>query len=110
MEDKTEIIEEKTLLEVQCDLLRLDLSYLFEQSQLTDTHLNDKQLIQLLNQDVNLKPKGLVNAQKSLLRIQRMESDLKWDIYNTFIDYLYYSGKLVEMPLRNYISKDLNEL
>ena len=110
MEDKNEIIEEKTLLEVQCDLLRLDLSYLFEQRQLASTHLNDKQLIRLLNQDINLSPKGLLNAQKSLLRIQRMESNLRWDVYNTFIDYLYYSGKLVEMPLRNYISKDLNEL
>ncbi len=110
MEDKTEIIEEKTLLEVRCDLLRLDLNYLFDQLKFASTHLNDRQLVQLLNQDINLKPKGLLKAQKSILRMQKMESDLKWSIYNTFIDYLYYSGKLVEMPLKNYISRDLYDL
>jgi len=110
MEDKVDIVKEKTSLEVQCDLLKLDMEYLFSQYNLITGAIANDDLLRLLNQDKNLKPKDLLQAQKSILKMKKYEKLIQWDIYKSFIDYLYYSGKLIDIPLKNYLSENLEEI
>ena len=110
IEDKADIVREKTVLDVQCELLKLDLDYLFSQNGLITGAIENDILLKLLRQDRNLKPKGLIEAQKSILKMKKYEKLIRWDIYKSFIDYLYYSGKLVDVPVRNYLSEKLEEI
>ena len=110
IEDKSDIVREKNALDIQCELLKMDLSYLFDQNDMiTDVISNDK-LLKLLNQNSNTRPEDLLEAQKSILKMKRFEKMLQWDIYQSFIDYLYYSGKLLDIPIKNYLSEDLDEI
>jgi hypothetical protein len=110
IEDKADIVREKTALEVQCDLLKLDIEYLLSQNELIAGAIANDDLLKLLNQDRNLKAKELLQAQKSILKMKKYEKMIQWDIYQSFIDYLYYSGKLVDVPLKNYLSENLEEI
>jgi hypothetical protein len=76
---------------------------------ITEVISNDK-LQKLLNQNRNTRPEDLLEAQKSILKMKRFEKMLQWDIYKSFIDYLYYSGKLLDIPIKNYLSEDLDEI
>jgi hypothetical protein len=67
-------------------------------------------LLILLNQNQNIKPEDLLEAQKSILKMKKYEKLIQWDIYKSFIDYLYYSGKLIDIPLKNYLSESLEEI
>ncbi len=110
MEDKADVIREKTALEVQCELLKLDLEFLFSQNQLITGEISNDNLLKLLNQNQNIKPEDLLEAQKSILKMKKYEKLIQWDIYKSFIDYLYYSGKLIDIPLKNYLSENLEEI
>jgi hypothetical protein len=110
IEDKADIIREKTALDVQCDLLKLDLEFLFNQNDLISGAITNDNLLKLLSQDRNLKPEELIEAQKSIHKMKKYERLIQWDIYKSFIDYLYYSGKLIEVPLRNYLLENLDEI
>ncbi len=110
MEDKADVVREKTTLDVQCELLKLDLEFLFNQYQLIIGEISNDKLLVLLNQNQNIKPEDLLEAQKSILKIKKYEKLIQWDIYKSFIDYLYYSGKLIDIPLKNYLSEGLEEI
>ena len=110
MEDKADVVREKTALEVQCELLKLDLEFLFSQNQLITGEISNDNLLKLLNQNQNIKPEDLLEAQKSILKMKKYEKLIQWDIYKSFIDYLYYSGKLIDIPLKNYLSENLEEI
>ncbi len=110
MEDKADVVREKTALDVQCELLKLDLEFLFSQNQLITGEISNDNLLKLLNQNQNIKPEDLLEAQKSILKMKKFEQLIQWDIYKSFIDYLYYSGKLIDIPLKNYLSENLEEI
>jgi hypothetical protein len=109
LEDKADIVTEKTVLDVQCDLLTLDLQFLLGQSEFIEGMISNDNLSMLLKQDQNIKPEDLLEGEKSILKMKKYEKLIQWDIYSSFIDYLYYSGKLIEIPLRNYLSDNLDE-
>ena len=110
IEDKAKIVREKTSFDIQCELLKMDLSYLFTQNDLIAESISNDKLLKLLNQNLNTKPEDLLEAQKSILKMNKYEKMLQWDIYQSFIDYLYYSGKLIDVPLKNYLSGNLDEI
>jgi hypothetical protein len=110
MEDKADVVREKTALDVQCELLKLDLEFLFSQNRLITGEISNDNLLILLNQNQNIKPEDLLEAQKSILKMKKYEKLIQWDIYKSFIDYLYYSGKLIDVPLKNYLSENLEEI
>ena len=110
IEDKADIVREKTALDIQCELLKMDMSYLFDQNDLIAEAISNDSLLKLLSQDLNIRPEDLLEAQKSVLKMKKYEKLLQWDIYQTFIDYLYYSGKLIDVPLKNYLSENLEEI
>lgn len=110
VDDKADILREKTALEVQCELLKMDLSYLFSQDELIGEAISNDTLLKLLQQDANIGPQDLIEAQKSILKMKRYDQLIQWEIYKSFIDYLYYSGKLIDVPLRNYLSENLDAI
>ncbi len=110
MEDKADVVREKTALDVQCELLKLDIKFLFSQNNLIKGEISNDKLLILLNQNQNIKPEDLLEAQKSILKMKKYEKLIQWDIYKSFIDYLYYSGKLIDIPLKNYLSENLEEI
>ena len=110
MEDKADVVREKTALEIQCDLLKLDLEFLFSQYELISREISNDNLLILLNQNQNIKPEDLLEAQISILKMKKYEKLIQWDVYKSFIDYLYYSGKLIDIPLKNYLSESLEEI
>jgi len=110
MEDKADMEREKTALEVQCELLKLDLEFLFGQNRLLTGEISNDRLMSILQQNPNIKPEDLLDAQKSILKMQKYEKLIRWDIYKSYIDYLYHSGKLVSVPLKDYLSENLKEI
>jgi hypothetical protein len=110
IEDKADVVREKSALDIQCELLKLDLEFLFSQNQLITGEISYDNLLILLNQNQNIKPEDLLEAQKSILKMKKYEKLIQWDIYKSFIDYLYYSGKLIDIPLKNYLSESLEEI
>jgi hypothetical protein len=110
MEDKADVVREKTALEIQCDLLKLDLEFLFSQYELISGEISNDNLLILLNLNQNIKAEDLLEAQISILKMKKYEKLIQWDVYKSFIDYLYYSGKLIDIPLKNYLSESLEEI
>lgn len=110
LEDKSDMEREKSGLKVQCDLLKLDIEYLFSQQEMISEAISNDQLQQLLDQTRDLAPEDILEAQKSMLKMMKYDKMIQWDVLQSFVDYLYYSGKLVQAPLRNYLSAELDEI
>ncbi len=51
-------------------------------------------------------PLVLLNIKSNILRRQADQLEIEKDIYQLYLDIIEMSGKVVEMPLRNYLSKD----
>ena len=50
-------------------------------------------------------PKALVKLRENTLNIKMLLQELEYEIMKTFIDYLDYSGLMVQIPFRNYLEK-----
>ena len=110
LEDQASLMERKAEVSLQGELNRLKLSYLFTQYDLIATEIEKNDFVNIISLSPDLSPNDLIKAQRSILRLKRMESQIKWEIYRSYIDYLYYSGRLVESPLRNYLSSNMKVL
>jgi hypothetical protein len=110
LEDQASLIERKAEVSLQGELNRLKLSYLFTQHDLISTEIEKNDFVNIISLSPDLSPNDLIKAQRSILRLKRIESQIKWEIYRSYIDYLYYSGRLIESPLRNYLSSNMKEL
>ncbi len=110
IEDQASLVERKAEVSLQWELNRLKLNYLLSQYDLVSSEIGKNDFINIMTLSPDLKPNDLIKAQRAILRLERLESQIKWEIYKSYIDYLYYSGRLIETPLRNYLSSHLTEL
>jgi hypothetical protein len=110
IEDRAELEERKAEVNLQNQLLLLKINYLFSQFEMLSTEIKNSRFVEMISLSPDLKPKDLIKSQRSLQRLRRLENQLKWEIYKTYIDYLYFSGKLIDSPLRNYLSPGLSEI
>lgn len=110
IEDQAKLEERKAEISLQGEINRLKLNYLFSQYDLISSELEKNNFIGILTLSSDLKPNDLIKARRSMLRLERLENQIKWEIYRSYIDYLYYSGRLIELPLRNYLSTNMAEL
>jgi hypothetical protein len=65
---------------------------------------------QLAQTETELDLGGLVTYREYLLDLERKRTNLLNDLYEIYIDFLDVQGRLVEMPLVNYLSPSLDEL
>lgn len=110
LEDHADVEERKTMINLQCSLLKIDLNYLFDQYRIVSEAGSHDLTSRMLSVDPDMNAEDIIKVKKSELRVQEMIYDLKWGIFESYIDYLYYSGRLSEPPLRNYLSEDLGEI
>lgn len=83
---------------------------LFEQFDLVTRQLKESQStysMQNLNQLTGLPPLLLLQVKESQLKRQNRLLQIEYDIYLNYLDLIDLSGKVMEMPLRNYLSKGL---
>ncbi len=110
LEDQAGLVERKAEINLQGELNRLKLSYLFQQYDLITLEIEKNDFINILSRSPDLNPNDLIKAQRSILRLKRWESQIRWEIYHSYIDYLFFSGSLIEPPLRNFLSPEMREL
>jgi hypothetical protein len=110
LEDQAGLVERRSEIKLRGQLVRLKLDYLFSQYELVIKAIEENDFSELITLTPDLKPDDLIKAQKAVLRLQRLEAGIKWEIYKSYIDFLYYSGRLVDMPLKNYLSGNLSEI
>lgn len=65
---------------------------------------------QLAQTETELDLGGLVTYREYLLNLEKMRNNLLMDLYEIYLEYLDAQGRLVEMPLVNYLSPSLDEL
>jgi len=110
IEDQANLEERKAEVSLQGQLIRVKFNYLFSQYETLSNEIKESDFLEMISQSPELDPMDLLKTQRSLLRLQRLGTQLKWEIYKSYIDYLYFSGKLIESPLKNYLSANLSEI
>ncbi len=51
-------------------------------------------------------PKALLKLRENTLNIEMLLQKLEYEIIQTLVEYLEYSGLLIQLPFRNYLAKD----
>jgi hypothetical protein len=110
IEDQADLVERKTEISLNCQLISLELGYLFDQLDLLDKEVELNSFLKMVSELPDVTPQQIIKAQKSDHKLIRLENELKWKVYRSYIDYLYFSGRLIEVPLRNYLSKNMQEI
>lgn len=110
LEDQAKLMEKKVEVSLQGELSHLKLDYLSNQYDLVASEIEKNDFVKMLSRSPDLKPDDLIKARRAILRLNRLEHEIKWEIYSAYIEYLYFSGRLIEPPLRNYLSSNLKEL
>jgi hypothetical protein len=110
IDDEANLKEDKKLMEFSQKLLLVDLDYLFSQYDNLQQELNNNSIRRLLQLHSDLSPTDLLKAQSALTKLQKIEHDIKFQLYKSYIELMYMQGKLAEYPLRNMLSEDLESL
>ena len=82
----------------------------FVQLSASDSFINLKKYVATLSQARGVDPSILLNARAQLAEQQLALLKLSDEIYGTYLDYLFVSGKLSQAPLRNLLSPSGEEL
>jgi hypothetical protein len=85
------------------------LENLIRKYELVDLQLNEGQAEYALKEYQKIAetpPKALVRLRENTLKIEMLLQELEYEIMQTFVEYLDYSGLLVQMPLKNYLLKE----
>jgi len=110
IEDQADAVVRIAEINIRSELLRIKLNYLLDQYATISKNINESDFPKILSIIQDIKPEDLLKAQRSVFRLERLENQIKWEIYKSYIDYLYFTGQLIELPLRNYLSADLTEI
>jgi len=92
--------------------LKNELEFLFEQWDLMTNQLTtyqQKYAPEKLLQKGIVKPTVLLKTKERIIKKQLLIQKTELDIYEKYIELLFASGKMMEMPLRNYLSEGLEE-
>ena len=101
---KTQLIDQK-----QSSLNRLN--NLIQKHALVSDQLKEGQAEFVLKEYQKIAetpPKAIVKLRENTLRTTLLVQELEYKIMQSFIEYLDYSGLLIQRPLKNYLSEDLS--
>ncbi len=112
LEAAFEVKRDKLELQSQQTALKNELEFLFEQWELMKSQLTtyqSKYAPEKLLQKGIVKPTVLLKTKERILKKQFLIQKTELDIYERYIELLATSGKMMETPLRNYLSEGLEE-
>jgi hypothetical protein len=88
-----------------------ELALIFQQYDLIQRQIVESQAQFTLNQYAKIQgsqPLALLRMQEVILRRQAQLVDFEHDAFLKYLKLLNWSGKVAEMPLKNYLSVDLS--
>ena len=112
LESATEVKRDKLELQSEQTAIKNELEFLFEKWDLMKSQLNTYQqnyAPEMLLQKGIVKPSVLLKTKERILKKQFLIQKTELDIYERYIELLATSGKMMETPLKNYLSEGLEE-
>jgi hypothetical protein len=101
---KTQLVEQK-----HSSFNKLD--NLIQKHELVNQQLKDGQaefVLQEYQKIAEAPPKAIIKLRENTLRTTLLVQKLEYEIMQSYIEYLDYSGLLIQKPLTNYLTKGLN--
>ncbi len=112
MDDETELNKQKIMIARRQKLLKLRLDHLIDQYEFVAKKteiLEQNKILDLSERDMTPDPDKFLKLREYQLKLEEKKVEIARDVYEAYISYLDYSGKLVRLPVKNYLSKYLNE-
>ena len=112
IEAATDVKRDRLELQAEQTELKSELEFLFEQWNLMKNQLHiyqERYSQEKLLQKGITKPSVLLKTKERIIKKQFLIQKTELDIYEKYIDLLAASGKMMETPLRNYLSEGLEE-
>ena len=112
MDDEAQLAERKDAYRRKMELAVLRIEHLAGQYRLINeklTQTDGKNFLSLQRSDKGLKMRDLIKLNEFYIELIDRQNTVSKKIFETYIEYLNLSGKLTEMPLRNYLSKNFTE-
>lgn len=111
--DDEAVLEEKKedyLREMELSVLRME-HYARQYQEINDklTSLNSQNFLGLQSPEKSMKISDLIKLNEFHVELMAKKNSVQKNIYETYLKYLDLNGKLSELPLRNYLSKDMTE-
>ncbi len=112
LESATEVKRDKLELQSEQTTIKNELEFLFEKWDLMKSQLNTYQqnyAPEKLLQKGIVNPTVLLKIKERILKKQFLIQKTELDIFEKYIELLATSGKMMETPLKNYLSEGLEE-
>lgn len=112
MDDATELNKQKIMITRRQKLLKLRLDHLIDQYDFVSEKLKileQNKIMELSDLDKNPDPDKFLRLREYQLELEEKRIKISKDLYDAYISYLDYAGKLVQSPMKNYLSKFLRE-
>lgn len=116
---KLELMDDEALLEKRKDNIRKDMelavlrmeSYEIQYKEINHklTKVSQQNFMELNNPGNGIKISDLIKINEFYIDLLAKKNSLEKDIFETYLEYMNLNGKLSELPLRNYLSKNLSE-
>jgi len=116
---KLELMDDEALLEKRKDNIRKDMelavlrmeSYEIQYKEINQKlkNVNQQNFMELNSPGKAIKISDLIKINEFYIDLLAKKNSLEKDIFETYLEYLNLNGKLSELPLRNYLSKNLTE-
>ncbi len=112
MDDETELNRQRILVARRQKLLKLRLDHLIDQYDFIAKKmevLKQNRMLNLSELDKIPDPDKFLKLREYQLDLAEKKVNIVKDIYEAYISYLDYAGRLVRQPVKNYLSKYLRE-
>ncbi len=112
MDDEAELKDEQDIYRKQMELAALRMEHYAIQYREIESKLESLSKQNLLNfqkPDENIKMSDLLKMNEYYLDLLNKKRSTGKNIFQNYLEYLDMSGKISEMPLKNYLSKNLSE-
>jgi len=112
MDDETVLARQKVMVARRQKLLKLRLDHLIDQYDLVAEKLNilnDNKILKVSGLDKNPDPDKFLKMREYQLELLEKKIKISKNLYEAYISYIDYAGKLVQSPVKNYLSKFLKE-
>lgn len=116
---KLALMDDQALLEEKKDSYRREMElavirmehYHIQYNQISEKleTMSQRNFIELNNPGRALRVSDLIKINEFYLELLSKKNSIEKNIFETYLDYLNLNGILSELPLRNYLSKDLSE-
>ena len=111
--EEADATKEGQELKIERELSIMDLEYSLEQHEQLSQYIEDKiaaYTVENLHIEELDDVYALLKIKEATLNLLETQFEVVSKIYEQYIEWLYINGKLIQMPLVNYLDKDLKEL